>query len=109
MFKIFFTLALCMASLSSTAATISTKVTVNTIQVFGNGNIVVNSNERLGANCYGGDKTVKIYYHSTQMTQNALDRVLSVLLTAKSTDAKVTLSFDDSSRNCMMSSVVLEG
>ena len=95
-------------SLYSQAATVNADVTIKEIRVVGSGDLIVITNEPLGANCYTSDKQAKVYFHATQMSQNAINRILSLLLTAKTLSSVVSIYFDNSSRNCRVSSVNLK-
>ena len=87
---------------------ISKEISIAKLIVHGNGAFMIYSSEKLGGNCYKNDTLAKVYFHSTDMTQEGLDRSLSVVLLAKSTGKKLILFFDDSTRNCLVKQIGIQ-
>jgi hypothetical protein len=100
-------LALSVTPYYSHAAVVTKDVTIKEVSVLGNGNLVVTSNESLNANCYGNNKAVKVYFGSSGMSQEGINRMLSLFITAKTIGAVVTIHFDNSSSNCLVSRATL--
>jgi hypothetical protein len=53
-------------SLYSQAATVNADVTIKEIRVVGSGDLIVITNEPLGANCYTSDKQASFYFTYTR-------------------------------------------
>ncbi|WP_347332158.1 hypothetical protein [Marinimicrobium locisalis] len=100
-------LILLFLSSGTMAAEVKIHSAIDSIKIVSNGNVHVILSEPTGANCYSSGRKLKINEGQMGVTAEGLDRMLSILLTAKATNSPVRLWFDDSNRNCTVGSMEL--
>lgn len=101
-------LGLMILSSGASAEVVSKRITIDDVWVDGDGTFKIYSKYSLNNNCYSNDRQLKVYYHSSDMTEKGIDRTLSLVLTAQTINKPIVVYFENNSRNCWVKSVKLE-
>ncbi len=92
-------------SLLSVAANVSVNRQVESVEVFANGNMAINTTDSLQQNCYENGKCAKVYVGENTMTDAGVARILSLALMAKARSSPIKITFDNFNSNCFVSAM----